>query len=121
MVSISKAYNDITRIKSLNNKIHNERAVRYIKMAAPELLEDPQTANREIITLSNLLQSDVDEQGVINYLDHLTEKTNPEVYRMKKAQERREGTRARLLSASLQQQQQTHPWYLELDDKILNR
>lgn len=119
MVSISKAYNDIARIKSLNNRIHNEQAARYIKMAAPELLENPQTANREIAKLSNLMQSGIDEQGLIDYLDYLTERTNPEVYKMKKAHERREGTRAKLLSASLQQQQ-IHPWYLELDDKILD-
>lgn len=119
MVSISKAYNDIARIKSLNNKIHNERAVRYIKMAAPDVFKNPQMANREIATLSNLFESGTDEQGIINYLDYLLERTNPEVYRMKKSHERREGTRTIILSAS--QQEQTHPWYLELDDKILDR
>lgn len=120
MVSISKAYNDIERIKSLNNKIQNEQATRYIKMTAPELLENPQTANREIIKLSNLMQSGIDEQGLIDYLDHLLFRTNPKVYEMKKSQERMNKTRTRLSSASVQERQ-THPWYFEIDEKILEK
>lgn len=77
-------------------------------------------ANREIATLSKFFESGTDEQGIINYLDYLLERTNLEVYIMKKAHERREGTRTRILSAS-QQEQRQHPWYLELDDKILDR
>lgn len=96
MTSISKAYRDLNRIKSLNNKIHNEQAARYIGMAAPELLGNPQTANKEITKLSNLMESGVDEQGIIDYLDYLTARTNPEVARMKKQSERMNNTRARI-------------------------
>lgn len=90
MVSISRAYNDIARTKSMINKIQRERATRYIKMAAPEILDNPITANREIMTVTNLMESGADDQALVNYFDFLIQKTNPEVAQGIKRQQRLE-------------------------------
>lgn len=96
MVSISKAYQDLNRTKSLINNLQREKAARYIETAAPSLLSNPQIANKEITTLSNIISSGADEHAIVEYLDFLTAKTDPETYKAKKQKEQMHNTRTRI-------------------------